>query len=403
MKSPDPYAGKIHVTSFVRDGEAFLAVICKQAFSVSLKDGTLALDGLETLQPDLSYQQAPHRIARAVLQGRDLWPDKPCIDLILNADAVAPDNAPVQDMQVKVQFEEKSAAALVFGDRYAFRLRGQLRFSDPQTFSSMPLDDFHAYGGIDPTLMPASLSQAPAVLGMPVPELFPGANPFNPAGLGYWVDAKNFVDGLMLPNVERMHDLLSPERFFVGDPSLWPLAARPICWGFRSLWSFPRCLSINRRPHFLPSSDKAQAVARLSAFQDELSLRPKAGELSVSAKIMQQGARELALPMRSGPLSLKLSGVHANARVQLVIPDDPPKIDIEAKGRRQVLEAKRLTVHLDTRAQRLWLSWTIQCPLDPEAARPGALADLKARYRVFYEGQSLSEACWSAGRAILHA
>lgn len=402
MQPQDPYAGKLHITAFVGDQGPFLSVICKQVFSLIPEQGHLLPAGLSDLEPDLCYHQAPNRIGRAVLRGRDLWPDKDKIDLILSADAVAPNHAPVSQMQVRVQFEEQGASATVFGDRHAYALRGQLCFSSPDPFTRVPLDDFHAYGGIDPTLMPESAGQAPMVMGMPVPELFPGANPFNPAGMGYWVSPENFVEGLMLPNVERSGDLLTPERFFVRDPQAWPLAPRPVCWGVRSLWSYPRCLSTNRRPHFFPDAAHPEARLALAPFQEGLPLDPELGQVTVNPKLMQQGAQELALSMRDGPLSLRVEGCFARGPVQLCVPHEPPPIEIFADGMRQVMRSKRLAVHLDTREHKLCLTWACQCPLAEAPRQPGGLADLQRRYLVSYDGQVLSDRCWPGDRAFLH-
>lgn len=402
MQPQDPHAAKLHITPFVGAQGPFLSVLCKQVFSVLPERGQLCPTGLAELAPDLSYHQAPNRIGRAVLQGRDLWPDKIYTDLILTADAVAAYEAPTQMMQVQVQFEEKGASAMVFGDRYAYTRHGQLCFSQPEPFSRMPLDDFHAYGGIDPTLMPGSAKDVPMVMGMPVPELFPGANPFNPAGMGYWVNPGRFVDGLMLPNLERSGDLLSPDRFFVQDPKRWPFAPRPVCWGVRSLWSYPRCLFTNRRPHFLPDASLPEAVAALADIQGEIPIHPVHGETSVGPGLMQQGARELALPMRDGPLSLRIEGCRAQGPIALAVPDHAPEIQIFADGTRQAIRSKRLTVHLDTRANLLCLTWACQCRLLSAPARSGGLAELMHRYVVTYQGERLSDRCWPVDRAFLH-
>lgn len=402
MQVHDPHAGYLHVTAFAGRQGAFLSVLCKQSFSVALEQGALFEQGLEKLHADLSYHKASDRIGRAVLHGRDLWPNKEHIDLILNADAVAPGKANVQQLPVSVQFEEKLARAMVFGDRHAYHLHGQLRFSKPEPFCSMPLDDFRAYGGVDPTLMPAQAHEIPQVMGLPVPELFPGANPFNPAGMGYWVRPENFVEGLCLPNVERADDLLSPERFFVGDPRNWPLAPRPISWGLRALWSYPRCLSMNRRPHFLPGPNQPQALARLKDFQGDVPMQPEPGEVQVSPQLMAQGAQELALSMRDGPLRLKLDGVHETGVLAFELPSKAPPIEIFEAGKRQELRFKRLTVHLDTKRKRLSLTWACQCRLASTPRQPGGLEDLRARYQVRYADQLLSAQCWPVDRALLH-
>lgn len=402
MQLDDSHAGYLHVTAFVGAQGPFLSVLCKQGFSIDPQTHHLIAQGLVKLQPDLQYCQAPNRIARSVKAGRDLWPDKEKIDLVLRMDAVAPGHRPVQHQRVDVAFEEQQASALVFGDRHAYTLRGQLHFSDPEPFCKLPIDDFHAYGGIDPTWMPQTPEDAPRVMGMPVPELFPGANPFNPAGLGYWIQRSNFVDGLMLPNVERLGDLLTPERFFVGEPSRWPLAPRPICWGVQSLWSYPRCLYTNRRPYHMPDEGQADVMAALEPFQAGISPQGQAGQVTLGPKLMQQGAQELALSMRDGPLSLVVKGCLPTGPVRLEIPDKAPPVAIYRDGSSQELRHKRLGVHVDLRSMRLELTWASQCALDVVPRQPGGLAELKTQYLVSYEGQALSARCWPGDRAFLH-
>lgn len=394
MQPADPHAGRVHVTAFVGAQGPFLSVLCKQRYLVEFRQGRLLDQGLAELSPDLEYCQAPNRIGRSVKKGRDLWPDKELIDLLLTADAVALDERPITSLPVEIAFEEQRASALVFGDRYAYTLGGQLRFSDPEPFVRCPLDDFHAYGGIDPTLMPQTPEQAPRVLGMPVPELFPGANPYNPAGLGYWVRPENFVTGLMLPNVERSDDLLSPDRFFVGRANAWPLAPRPVCWGVQSLWSYPRCLYTNRRPYFMPDATDAP----MEGGQAESDI----AQIGIGPKLMQQGAQELALSMRDGPLSLSVQGVHPKGALSLYVPAKAPPVEIVAQGQRQALRNKRLAVHLNARSMQLEITWASQCPLDQAPRNLGGLAHLMDRYVVSYAGQKLSERCWPGDRAFLH-
>lgn len=399
MQSTDPHADNLHITAFLGAEGPFLSVLCKQTFSIDPSRGTLRPKGLAKLSPDLRYRQLPSRIGRAVQQGRDLWPDKDWIDLILDLDAVPAQGRPVTKMQVDVAFEENKASALVFGDRHAYRHQGQLRFSRPEPFTRQPIDDFHAYGGIDPTLMPSDAEQTPMVLGLPVPELFPGAHPMNPAGMGYWTNAENFVDGLMLPNVERCADRLTPERFFAGSSQRWPLTPRPICWGVQSLWSYPRCIYTNRRPYHLPDASDAKAFQALVEIDPDC--MPSTDALSVSPRLMQQGARELALSMREGPLALSVIGCFDSGPLRLVVPHEPPPIEIRVASARQTTRAKRLAVHLDGRKHRLDVTWACQCPLKAWVAPNADMQTLMKRHLVVYDGHPLSEQCWSPGRAFL--
>lgn len=404
MKSVDSnFADRFWVTPAREGGRDRLTVLCKQHWRFDAHSGalTLATPELAALSHDIEYATRPDRPGRSLVQGRDLWPYKERTDLVIQGHLQCAQGRPCTEKSVRLAFQGKEDRALVIGDRYAYRRHGQLRFSSPQPFVQMPLDEFHAYGGIDPTLAPQGIADTPMLMGVPLPEFFPGAYPRNPAGMGYWIHEHNFPDGLRLPNLEDPHYRLRPEDFFRGHPEGWPLAPPPVCWGFRSTLSYPRCLHAGRKPYFLPQDGDSVAWQRLDNALDRPLLKAGPMELGVSSELMQQGARRLSIPIQEGPLEFVMQGICGDEAVRLEIPDQAPALCIRRKGRSLRTRAHRLTVRVHPNQCELFVTWATSVHFDPEEQRGCDGQDSAAWYRsvqehyeIDYQDRPLPAQCW---------
>lgn len=389
-----------HITWFQHATGPALSLLCKQRFRFCSQSGALgvAQDPYAVLQPDLCYEGRDDRPGRILAQGRDLWPDKDRIDLIISGSAIAPGGRPCTQMQLEVRFEERRARALVQGDRVVYRRGGGLCFTRPKPFVQIPVDAFHAYGGIDPHHVPERLEDTPMVMGVPVPELFPGAYPRNPSGVGYWIDAHTVVDGLLLPNIECPEQLLDPENIIRRDPCAWPLAPRPITWGFCGLTSYPRMIHAGRWPVSMPRPQNRAAWAELEDPRDQERLCGDPLSVGLSPELFAQGSRDLAISMRPGDLALHLSGFSPQGDLALTVPSQAPCVQIYRNGELRAHQSRRLTVQVDTERQELLVTWAAISPIAPLGRGDLDLETLQRHYQVQVNGELLPPDCWPSPR-----
>lgn len=167
--------------------------------------------------------------------GSDFWAHKAATDVVVRGSAFAPDGKPTRSLVATARVGRAVKRVAVFGRRLVEWQVGHVRFAEPEPFVSMPLTRDHAYGGVDPRVVPERLSTALAV-----GADHPGVYPRNPFGKGYLVHADP-VAGAELPNLEDPADLLTPERLVVGDPRRWFEQPLPWCFDEAHPMSFPRC------------------------------------------------------------------------------------------------------------------------------------------------------------------
>ena len=123
------------------------------------------------------------------------------VDLLVIGDAHAPGGKPVERLEVGIACGGISHRTLVIGDRRWERSWGRFRASAPQPFTTMPLTNDRAFGGMakhDGQDLPHAV---------------------NPAGRGYYF-AKDHAEGQPLPNLEL------PGQ----EITAWTDHPAPACW-----------------------------------------------------------------------------------------------------------------------------------------------------------------------------
>lgn len=118
-------------------------------------------------------------------------------EFVATAHAFAPGGRPARQLRVGVQLGRAVKTLNVFGDRFA---RGQ-RVSEPQPFTTMPLDWAHAYGGKDVAENQAGKGAAPVAL--PDGPALPLANVMDP---------KLGERGVRTPSSFGPLDVMAPSR-----------------------------------------------------------------------------------------------------------------------------------------------------------------------------------------------
>ena len=130
----------------------------------------------------------------SILYESDFAPLKPQIDILVNANAIAPGGRPVTELEIALMGPGFIKRAKVTGDRMWDSTLSGIRPSDPQPFSSMPIIWERAFGGSD-------LSQKRANKN--------GSEMRNLVGVGFHLnsDEKTIV-GTPLPNIEKLDTLM---------------------------------------------------------------------------------------------------------------------------------------------------------------------------------------------------
>lgn len=120
---------------------------------------------------------------------------KPRVDVIVQGSAVAPDNRPVRQLQVRVDIDGWHKEAAVFGDRHwESGFFGQ-RISEPKPFALMPLIYENSFGGTASTGSRSGDRCTDVCLE-------------NPVGVGIYGQANQDEREQRLPNIECPHDLI---------------------------------------------------------------------------------------------------------------------------------------------------------------------------------------------------
>jgi hypothetical protein len=149
--------------------------------------------------------------------------NKPGTDIILNADAVAPNGKSVTHLQTGIQVGNLQASVVVFGDRHWDR--GQI--TPPRPFHKMPITWERAFGGSFQT------------------EDGVQSYPYNALGTG-WSLPGFATEGLSLPNIEWADQLIrypTDSPIPAGYGALGPESPLRSCFAgtYDEIWKKTRC------------------------------------------------------------------------------------------------------------------------------------------------------------------
>ncbi len=292
----------------------------------------------------------------------DLGVDKPCTDLVVVADAHAPGDAAVPQLEVAVAVpqHDRCVRVVVLGDRVVRVRGGAITFTPPQPFRSMPLQWQRAYGGVDtePQLElehgdPFALLRA---RGRPTV-----AHPCNPLGCG-WITGRDAAraEGLRLPNLEDPTAMLRPETLMLAPPLGWAQSVAPRALGWIDPGWFPRCVFAN----LVPAGAEPATVAGLRG------AAAHAG--AIDPRLWSGAVPGLALPRLRGGETVATWGLHPRGAFALRLPEAP------APGRARVdvttLSLSPATMHtacVDLRRGLVHTLWSSTARLPRAWARLG--------------------------------
>jgi hypothetical protein len=187
--------------------------------------------------------------------GSDYWPYKVGTDVVVTGSAWHPGGAAAPHRSISLQVGPTLKSVAVFGRRVVSRgALGTPIFSDPEPFVELPVVNANAYGGWDARVpMPFSHALADVVARQ---YDHPGIYPRNPFGKGYVVVPELPDNEVELPNLEDPNDRLTPERFFVRDPSRWHRQPLPWCLDWSSALMFHRYVWLGADAWFPAPADE---------------------------------------------------------------------------------------------------------------------------------------------------
>jgi hypothetical protein len=214
------------VPGYAPDGAPILSVLAKKTFQFS--NGKTAWEDEETPIPffekDEFWGKGDPQFD-AVKYESEIVPYKTMTDVALIGKAHAPKGAKVPWLDIGVQVGEARKISRIFGNRKVKVVGNGHLFTDPEPFSTMPLDFSRAYGGRD------EKSE----------EGMTYVYPKNPVGKGFIVQNNPIaLNQLELPNIEDPNALLSPKNLVLGKFANWKFYPKPAAFGFINKNSHPR-------------------------------------------------------------------------------------------------------------------------------------------------------------------
>ena len=127
----------------------------------------------------------------------DFAPEKPMAEVLVVGKAMPPNGSSARQLRVGLEVQGRTKEAVVFGDRHWARYLGSPTITDPLPFRELPLTFDRAFGGIDESQGPGSIS----------------CEPRNLVGTGFSASRRPAeVEGMPLPNVERPSQLVQTYR-----------------------------------------------------------------------------------------------------------------------------------------------------------------------------------------------
>lgn len=353
-----------------------LAVTAKRTYRIPATGRCVLADEQLALVTELAVDDG------LLLADADVLSFKPGTDVVVTARARAPGGAAVAELIAGATVAGRTIALRVVGRRRVVKRGGAWAFSDPEPFTSAPLDWREAYGGIDD---PAREKlDAPFLAGLQAASRYDlkfatrAAYPRNPVGKGYVLEDRPELEGLELPTVEDPDDVLTPGRLVAGHPDAWTRQPRPAGLGWVNYGWFPRSafMGLDRvplPPGTSPTGAHVVEVDRGWAPADVLTGRPlearfheKAGNGAPPPFIFE--------PHLAGREEITLTNLDPrDPSLTFELPGERPRIAIRplGEGEREA-PAKLMSVLVDATKRRVSLVWAgVVIPKLPHAPQHG--------------------------------
>lgn len=308
-----------------------------------------------------------------LLPGSEFWTTKYATDVVVRGSAFALNGKPVQSMQVSVSVGNHNKRIQVWGERLArWHSNRPPIFSQPEPFTEIPLTYANAYGGAD---VRVPISDKPLtkqeMIGLQADH--PGLYPRNPFGKGYVV-LPEAAEDVGLPMLEDPDDLLTPDRFIVGDPALWYRQPLPWCYEYTNPLQFPRFVYLGLDAWFKPPDDNRLPEVQRGFIPKNY--RSQFGEqIDPTKNIPQPYYQEASLGMvfdnlvEKMPLIIK--GMHPEEpEITFTLPASPG-IEIEIDGQKESVKPQITNMLIEPAEKLVSLVYIARTEKLPRAFIPG--------------------------------
>jgi hypothetical protein len=264
-------------------------------------------------------------------RGSDFWWMKRRTDVVVEGAAWALGGKPTTRSEVRCRVGQHEKRVAVFGRRCVeWTSRGRAFIGPPEPFASIPLDDEHAYGGLDPRVPLPPFTRPEEALAALADH--PGFYPRNPVGKGYYVVSSR-VDGAELPNLEDPDDLLTDERLIVGDPRRWHHQPLPWTLGWQHAMALTRLALIGADAHFPVANPRAMKEVQRGFLPADYRERSRRAEC-FGVGFHQEASLGMCFEPLAPGTPITIDGVHPERpRLHFLVPS-PPRIELTIDGQR---------------------------------------------------------------------
>jgi hypothetical protein len=165
------------------------------------------------------------------------------------------------------------------------------------------------------------------------------------------------VDGLPLPNLEYLDDLLTPERIILGKPDRWNRQPLPAGLGwFQATW-YPRCSHAGAFPGFVDLEEELREEKLGLVPEHQIALARQFKLPSFDARFNNGASLGLALPYLAGNEAIRLTNLTPEGDLAFHLPRDPPEIRLNIGFGDNHLEAVLHTVCVRIEEKQVDLVW----------------------------------------------
>jgi len=196
------------------NGAPLVSVLAKATFM--LGQGYLRVpnseDEVVPFWEHVQLEQGVNPLASAVRHESDLVAFEPYCQVVLHGEACAPAGKRAKFFDMGISVGTFIRKIRILGKRFVDASKGNVQFSEPESFERMPLKLALAYGGQDSVTFSGQTI----------------VNPYNPFGKGFWVNPEpTAIHGSELPCLENPGQLLDPSSLFIKRPDNIEQAPRP--------------------------------------------------------------------------------------------------------------------------------------------------------------------------------
>lgn len=280
----------------------------------------------------------------------ELAPYKRSIDVVVIGKAYAPRGVPTQQMAVSVRVGASEKTLVVFGDRECrYTSNGDPAFTDPEPFTEMEIRFDRAYGGRDEK----SVAEIPFYY------------PRNDMGKGVALrNVEAVIEGLPLPNIEHLNQLLTPDRIVIGEPERWHLQPLPHGFGWLQRTWYPRCTWMGSYPAFLEAGTETLEERMGLVPKNHIALAKQLRLPTSEARFANGASHGMIFPRLDGTETITLRGLTADGLLEFALPGETPKIGLDIGLGEKELEARLHTVSIRPDDLELDLIWRGSCPYE---------------------------------------